>query len=207
MRGLVAFHNGMQLIRVGEMTGGITPRVEHIAKVWSDAGFEVKAFEDVHQLAWEKFLCNVTFSGPSAIMKATVGELMGNEDAWAVALGCGLEAFEVGKAKGINFTFDDPAAYITAFGEKCGAKSSMLQDHLAGRRSEIDAINGMVAPLAAEVGLSAPKTKPCRRSYGCWRVVLTGLWTLATALAVLLPKTSFLRYVHLERLSVRRLLD
>ena len=155
-----AFHNGMQLIRVGEMTGGITPRVEHIAKVWSDAGFEVKAFEDVHQLIWEKFLCNVTFSGPSAIMKATVGELMGNEDAWAVALGCGLEAFEVGKAKGINFTFDDAAAYITAFGEKMpGAKSSMLQDHLAGRRSEIDAINGMVAPLAAEVGLSAPKNE------------------------------------------------
>ena len=27
----------------------------------------------------------------------------------------------------------------------------MLQDHLAGRRSEIDAINGMVEPLAHEV--------------------------------------------------------
>jgi 2-dehydropantoate 2-reductase len=155
-----AFHNGMQLIRVGEMTGGLTPRVEAVAEVWRQAGFNVKAFEDVHQLIWEKFLCNVTFSGPSAVLRSTTGELMGNEDAWGMALGCGLEAYEVGLAKGINFSFEDPATYITDFGAKMpNATSSMLQDHIAGRRSEIDAINGMVPRLAAEVGISVPKNE------------------------------------------------
>lgn len=152
-----AFHNGMQLIRIGEMNGGVTARVERIAEVWSEAGFNVKGYDDVHQLIWEKFICNCTFSGPSAIMKATCGEIMSNEEAWSVALGCGLEAYAVGKAKGINFSFTDAADYITAFGAKMpNAKSSMLQDHMAERRSEIDAINGMVPLVAEEVSMEAP---------------------------------------------------
>ena len=37
-----------------------------------------------------------------------------------------------------------------------GATTTMLLDYLAGRRSEIDAINGMVPVVAAEVGTAAP---------------------------------------------------
>jgi len=152
-----AFHNGMHLSRVGEMTGGLTERVERVAEVWRQAGFNVKAYDDVHQLIWEKFICNVTFSGPCAVMRGTTGEIMGNEHAWKVALGCGLEAYAAGKAKGINFSFDDPARYITEFGARMpNALPSLYQDHMAKRRSEISAINGMVPVVAAEVGTKAP---------------------------------------------------
>lgn len=151
------YHNGMQLIRIGEMNGGLTERVENVARVWQESGFNVKAYEDVHQLIWEKFICNVTFSGPCTVMQAPVGEVMGNEDGWKVAIGCGLEAYAAGKAKGINFSFDDAAAYIHAFGSKMpGARPSMLQDYEAGRKSEIDAINGMVPVVARDVGTEAP---------------------------------------------------
>jgi 2-dehydropantoate 2-reductase len=153
----VVHHNGMELIRLGEAGGGLTERVERIADVWRAAGFNVKAFEDIEQLVWEKFICNVTFSGTCAVLGRTVGEVMSDEDAWRVALGCGLEAFAAGKAKGVRFSFDDAAAYIHAFGSKIpGARPSMLLDHLAGRRSEIDAINGMVPVVAHAVGTSAP---------------------------------------------------
>ncbi len=151
------YHNGMELIRVGEMTGGLTDRLEHVAQLWRDAGFSVKAFEDVHQLIWEKFICNVTFSGPCSVMRAPVGEVMASEHGWKVAIGCGLEAFEAGKAKGINFSFEDARAYIHAFGSKMpNALPSLYQDHLAKPTSEIDAINGMVPVVAAEVGQQAP---------------------------------------------------
>ncbi len=152
-----AYHNGMQLIRVGEMNGGLTDRVEGVAQVWRDAGFNVKAFEDVHQLIWEKFICNVAFSGPCTVMDAPVGDVMGHESGWQVAIGCGLEAFAAGKAKGIHFSFDDAEAYIHAFGSKMpNAIPSMLQDRRAGRKSELDAINGMVPVVAKEVGTEAP---------------------------------------------------
>lgn len=150
-------HNGMELIRLGEMRGPVSERLETVAQVWRDAGFKVKAFDDIEQLVWEKFICNVTFSGPCTVLRRTVGEVMADENAWQVALACGLEAHAAGAAKGVNFSFDDPKAYIRDFGSKIpGARPSMLLDHLARRRSEIDAINGMVPVVAREVGVPSP---------------------------------------------------
>ena len=150
-------HNGMELIRLGEMKGPISERLEKIAKVWTDASFNVKAFDDIEQLVWEKFICNVAFSGPCTVLRKTVGEVMADEHAWGVALACGLEAHAAGVSKGVKFSFDDPKAYIHNFGSKIpGARPSMLLDHLARKRSEIDAINGMVPVVAREFGVPAP---------------------------------------------------
>ena len=125
--------------------------------MWCDAGFNVKAFDDVHLMIWEKFLCNVTLSAPCAAFDVKVGELMANADAWAVALGCTMEAYRVGVAKGIVFPFDDPVRYVTEFSATIpDASPSMRLDHLAGRRSEIDVINGQVVELSRELGLAAP---------------------------------------------------
>ena len=152
-----AHHNGMELIRVGEMEGGITKRVSKVAEIWKDAGFNVKAFEDINQLIWEKFICNVTFSAPCTVFDKNIGELMRDPHGWPVAKQCALEAFDTAIAKGINLSFDDPFAYITRFGENMPeARPSMYLDHMEQRRSEIDAINGMVPVVAKEAGLEAP---------------------------------------------------
>ena len=150
-------HNGMELIRLGEMHGGMSERLEHVAKVWQDAGFNVKTFADINQLIWEKFICNVALSGAAAAFDRTLGEVMEDPVTWEIAKKLGLEAYRVGKAKGIHFSFDDPAQYISDFGSKMPkAKPSMLLDLMAKRRTEIDAINGMVPVVAKEQGLDAP---------------------------------------------------
>ena len=152
-----AHHNGMELVRLGEANGAVTPRLERIAAVWSEAGFRVKCFDDIDQLVWEKLICNVCFSGTATLTGLTVGEIMADADAWPIASGCASEAFQVARAKGIRLDFDDPVAYVHDFGSKIpGARPSMLLDHLAGRRSEIDAINGAIPPEALALGLEAP---------------------------------------------------
>ena len=108
-------HNGMRLIRIGEMGGGLTDRVQQIERMWRDAGFNVRAFADVDRMIWEKFLCNVTLSAPTAAFDVTVGELMANPETWAVALGCMMEAYRLGIARGVTFSFDDPVRYVTEF--------------------------------------------------------------------------------------------
>ena len=56
-----------------------------------------------------------------------------------------------------HFSFDDPVAHVRAFGSRIpNSRPSMLQDYLAKRPSEIDAINGMVPVVAREVGTAAP---------------------------------------------------
>jgi 2-dehydropantoate 2-reductase len=150
-------HEGMRLIRIGEMRGGLTDRVRHLERVWHDAGFNVRAYADVTVMIWEKFLCNVTLSAPCAAFDVTVGELMSDPEAWTVALGCTSEAYRLGVAKGVRFTFADPLQYVTDFAATIPNTSpSMRLDHLAGRASEIDAINGQVVALSRELGLETP---------------------------------------------------
>ncbi|MDH5797356.1 MAG: 2-dehydropantoate 2-reductase, partial [Paracoccaceae bacterium] len=152
-----AHHNAMKLIRIGELGGGLTPRLEKLEKVWQEAGFDARAFENITQLIWEKFLCNVTFSAPCTVFNETVGELMADPDHWAIALGAMTEAHKIAQAKNIPLGFDDPVAYVTAFGEGMPkARPSMLLDHMAGRVSELDAINGIIPVLGREVGLPTP---------------------------------------------------
>jgi 2-dehydropantoate 2-reductase len=150
-------HNGMRLIRIGELQGGLTDRVLRIERVWRDAGFNVQAFEDIDRMVWEKFLCNVTLSAPTAVFDVTVGELMANPEAWAVALGCTMECYRLGQAQGIAWPFDDPIRYVTDFASTIpNASPSMRLDHLAHRRSEVDVINGKVVELSRALGLAAP---------------------------------------------------
>lgn len=150
-------HEGMRLIRIGEMNGGLTDRVQRIERAWLNAGFNVKAFADVDLMIWEKFLCNVTLSAPCAVFDLTVGELMSNPEAWKVALGCTAEAYRLGLAMGIEFPFDDPLRYVTDFAATIpNASPSMRLDQLARRRSEVDVINGQVVTLSSELGLETP---------------------------------------------------
>ena len=150
-------HEGMRLIRIGELHGGLTNRLLALEAAWRDAGFNVKAFADLPLMIWEKFLCNVTLSAPTAAFDVPVGELMADGEAWAVALGCMLEAHRAGVALGVAFPFDDPVRYVTDFAATIPNTSpSMRLDHLARRRSEVDVINGAVVDLSSELGLEAP---------------------------------------------------
>ncbi len=150
-------HNGMRMIRLGELHGGMTERLGRMEQLWQDAGFIAQAFADLPLMVWEKFLCNVTLSAPTATFDVTVGELMANPEAWAVALGCMWEAYRVAQAKGITFPFADPVQYVTEFAATIpNASPSLRLDHLAGRPAEIDAINGQVVALSRELGLEAP---------------------------------------------------
>ena len=152
-----AHHNGMQLVRIGEMNGGVSDRLEKVVNAWENAGFTAKGYPDIHQMIWEKFICNVTYSGPCALMNATIGQVQANSDSWSVALSCAREADAVARAKKINLGFNDVETYVRDFGANMpDARPSMLLDHMAQRPSEIDGINGAVPTEAAKIGMTAP---------------------------------------------------
>jgi 2-dehydropantoate 2-reductase len=152
-----AHHNGMEFLRLGEMDGGLTPRLETVANAWRAGGFKVLTFDDIHKMVWEKLICNCTYSGPCAITGLRVGELQASPSAWSIAAACALEAFQVARAKGIELDFDDPIRYVREFGQKIpGARPSMLLDHLAGRPAEVDNINGAIPREGAKVGVATP---------------------------------------------------
>jgi 2-dehydropantoate 2-reductase len=150
-------HDGWSFLRIGELEGPATPRVHDVVRIWRDAGFPAAASEDAAATVWEKFVCNVCFSGACTLTGMTIGEVMADPDAWQVAAGCATEAWTVAGALGIRVGFDDPVAHVRAFGERIpDARPSMLLDHLARRRSEVDVINGAVPVEARRAGVAAP---------------------------------------------------
>ncbi|MDG2405612.1 MAG: 2-dehydropantoate 2-reductase [Paracoccaceae bacterium] len=152
-----AHHNAMKLIRIGEVNGGLTRRLHILEEQFQAAGFQAKVFDDITQLMWEKFLCNVTFSAPCTVFDKTVGELMADEDLWSIALGAMQEAYGIARHRNIALSFEDPVAYVTAFGTNMPqARPSMLLDHMAKKASELGAINGMVPVMGRANGLATP---------------------------------------------------
>ncbi|HKI63395.1 MAG TPA: 2-dehydropantoate 2-reductase [Burkholderiales bacterium] len=152
-----AHHNGMELVRLGEFDGPITPRLQKIAELWQGAGFRVKCFDDIDQLVWEKLICNCAYSGPCGITDLTVIEVMEDPDLALVSAACAREAYEVALKKKIKLGFSDPVAYVRDFGSKIPhARPSVLLDLMAKRKSEIDVINGAIPRVGREVGVHAP---------------------------------------------------
>ena len=150
-------HNGMEMIRFGAYAGLSRAALESSADVWRSSGFKVALFDDINRMIWEKLIMNVTFSGPSVVTGLTIGEVMEDADAWTVALGCASEAIAVAHASGVELAVGDPIAHIRNLGGKIPhARPSMLIDHAAGLKCEIDAINGAISRLGRELGVPTP---------------------------------------------------
>jgi 2-dehydropantoate 2-reductase len=150
-------HNGMEMIRFGAFAGLPTQHLQASAKIWESAGFKVQLFDDIERMVWEKLIMNVTFSGSCCTTGLTIGEVMADPDAWAVARACAEEAVAVARAKNIALDVGDPIAHIRKLGGKIpDARPSMLLDYNARRRCEIDAINGSIPRLGRQCGVATP---------------------------------------------------
>src|SRR4029077_14770182 len=87
----------------------------------------------------------------------TVGEILADADAWSVARACAEEAIAVAQASNVRLDVGDPIEHIRKLGGKFpDARPSMLLDYNAGRRCEVDAINGAIPRLGKPLGVATP---------------------------------------------------
>ena len=147
-------HHGLELVRLGERRGPVTPRIEAVAEVWRGAGFTVTTFDDVQRLVWEKLVCNVAFSGTCTVLGPDDRRgASTTRDAWSRRRRAAPRRRTRWRGRsGVELGFDDPVAYVRAFGEKIpGARPSMLLDlHGRAARREIDFINGAIPRVGRE---------------------------------------------------------
>jgi 2-dehydropantoate 2-reductase len=150
-------HNGMEAINLAELAGGVTARLERVAKVWRGAGFTVNVYDDLWPVVWSKLVANVAFSAICTVTGMRVGQVRANAWAWGIACACVEEAVAVAAAKGIPLAYDDPVQWVSEFAGKIpNARPSMYQDVRAGRRCEIDSIHGGVVAEGRKAGVPTP---------------------------------------------------
>jgi 2-dehydropantoate 2-reductase len=149
-------HNGMDRVHIAEAKGGDTERLRRVVEAWRGAGFHVEGCADPDGMVWSKFICNLAFSPVCATLSLRIGQVLDNPESRALAEACATEAWRVALAKGIECDFTDPVQRIHEFGRVIpNAFTSMTLDLLAGKRTEIDALNGALAREAEKIGLPA----------------------------------------------------
>lgn len=152
-----AHHNGMKTIRMGAYAGLAFERVEQAVRVWQEAGFMAEAARDIAVMQWEKLICNVAYSAPCTLSGLTIGQVMDDPDMGPISRAAASEAWNVARGAGVAVTIEDPVTYVRNFGAGIpNAKPSLLLDFEAGRRGEIDVINGAIPREAAKFGGEAP---------------------------------------------------
>jgi 2-dehydropantoate 2-reductase len=141
---------------IGETDGIARPRTEALAAALNGAGFETEVAPDVMAVIWEKFVLNCSINAIAATTGLRAGEIARLPELAAFQGRIIEEVMAVTVAKGIRLPTPDLGAKIKAHGRRKFNKPSMLQHVEAGRRTEIDALNGALLREAAALGVATP---------------------------------------------------
>jgi 2-dehydropantoate 2-reductase len=106
---------------------------------------------------WKKLSLNCCTLPTAGLLRFFANELVQHDGTMAMMRGLLAEVVAVAEAQGIGLSFAERWPAITGLLEKAvGAKASMLQDIEAGRRTEIEVINGAVVEAGARYGVPTP---------------------------------------------------
>jgi 2-dehydropantoate 2-reductase len=140
---------------VGEPAGGRSARVESVSAALAQAGFQTEASTDVRRDIWYKLWGNMTMNPVSALTGAESHHIIDDPLVLAFMLGTMEEAARIGAQIGCAITQSGEERMAVA--RQLGAfKTSMLQDSLAGRPLEIDALVGAVHEIGTRLGIAMP---------------------------------------------------
>jgi len=148
-------------IRVGSLCGAEVSRIEPLCECITRGGIPCEPTEDVAKHLWAKMLYNCALNPLGAIFGVPYGVLAGSADTRRIMDAIHGEVFAVMRACGYATHWDRPEAYGAVFYERlvpatAAHESSMLQDIRAGKRTEIEAMNGAVVRLAEGTGVAVP---------------------------------------------------
>ncbi|MFZ5449094.1 MAG: ketopantoate reductase family protein [Thermodesulfobacteriota bacterium] len=149
---------GRGTIYIGVPAGSQVSRAEvaAVVEIFRRAGLECQSREDIAAVLWEKLIINVGINPLTALLRVPNGVLLELRPAWEVAVAAAREAQAVGRAEGIRLTGDPAEALRQVCTATAANRSSMLQDILAGRPTEIEALNAQVSTRGRHLGLSTP---------------------------------------------------
>jgi len=148
--------HGFGTIELGGMSDTAHDHAQSVADLLTAAGFGTEVAHDVIAAVWEKVAFNAALNAIAMICEVPNAG-MDNEPGRRLAASVVGETVQVAKAAGIELDRDTILATIdAALREHAHHKASMLQDREAGRRTEIETINGAVAREGRRLGVPTP---------------------------------------------------
>ena len=138
-------------------------QLSEVADIFTASGLETRASEDIHDKIWSKLLINVGINGLTVRFNCLNGELLNNVQALEMMEQLVSEGLTVARACGRNVPSDILAITHTVCKNTAKNVSSMLQDNRAGKKTEIEAINGAIVMRGKDVGIKTPANEELTR--------------------------------------------
>jgi len=148
-------------IRIGSLFDADPSRLEDICGSIRDGGMPCETTEHIERDLWAKMLYNCALNPLGAILDVPYGKLAESEFTRQIMDSIVDEVFKVLSATGYTTHWSKPEDFLAVFYDRlvpdtAQHKSSTLQDILAKKKTEIDAMNGAVIALAEEHGIDVP---------------------------------------------------
>lgn len=151
-------------MHVGSLTGEPSSEIEWLCDSLSKGDLPTKPTDFIERDLWAKMLYNCALNPLSALFDVSYGVLAEYEETRAIMDSVHEEVFDVMRAIGYRTHWETLRAYSQAFyGQMVPSTAahyaSMLQDIRAGRRTEIDALNGAVVSEGLRCGVGVPANR------------------------------------------------
>ncbi|NND48683.1 MAG: hypothetical protein HKN60_00360, partial [Rhizobiales bacterium] len=155
---------------IGALDPSMNDRLTEVEEILLNVG-KVSISEDIQSAKWMKIIVNTMTMATKSMMGMTSGEIFQIPGVRELMLRAGEEALAAGQAQGyktipiIGLKPEDVEKsnrFLELLLDKMtadvgpSARNAMYQDHLKGRRTEIDMINGLVVDASRKHGLAAP---------------------------------------------------
>jgi len=155
-------HVGVEFTKPGEVnitsSGwialGNTQEARKIAKLFNESGLDTRIVDDLNKDVWDKLVINCVINSLSAIFEIRTNEV-GTPALDNLRHGIVEECLKVAEAEGVHFGkdfFKEVDKRIL----KSKNYSSLYQDLMKDRKTEIDFLNGKIVELGRKHGIATP---------------------------------------------------
>lgn len=149
-------HSGHGVTTIGSNIQG-NKNLEKIREVLEEGNFDAEVTDDIQRIIWSKLFVNLSINTFTAITRSPIGSMIDNKYAWDFAEKMICEAVDVAEADGTHFSYMEVLNMVHHVCEDAGkGYSSMSQDVMNCRRTEIDAINGAIVEQAKLYNVPVP---------------------------------------------------
>lgn len=171
--GIVVRHTsaGKTWFGLGALDPETQPRIHEIVELMS-TGSRVSVMDNIEAAKWTKLIANAVILGPVGLVGTTIAEAFSMPEMRKLAAKIGSEAVAVAKANGhevqpvFGLKAEELHGPADVVAQKLvdtivshigpAARSCVLQDHIKGRYSEVDQINGLIVDFGKTTGIAAP---------------------------------------------------
>jgi 2-dehydropantoate 2-reductase len=131
-------------------------RAARLSLLFEAAGIPCRLADDLRALRWGKLVWNASYNPVTALTRLTLGEVVDDPRLLGAVRAAMEEVVTVARAAGVRLPDDAVERNLALRPGFRAAHTSMLQDVLAGRPTEADAILGEVLRAAGYHGVAVP---------------------------------------------------